>query len=150
MSRKRCRRRVWAQIPRREFLPKLPADQVTELGLGHSTNFDLIAKGEADAQVMWDLVACVLMWSKAAEELQAGVDEMVEQVQLTDALVRRYGLTGRVAFEDGEFELARRGVEVMDQLAELVDKPTAIACSEWGLMKMQAAAAAAAVAGGAT
>jgi len=125
MSRKRCRRRIWAPIPRREFLPKLPPDQVTELGLGHSTNLDLIARGAADAQVMWDLVACVLMWSKAAEALQAGVDEMLEQLQLTDAMVR----------------------QVMDQLAELVDKPTAIACAEWGLMKMQAAAAAAAAAG---
>lgn len=147
MSRKRCRRRVWPAIPPRELLPKLPADQVTELGLGHSTNLDLIARGAADAQVMWDLVACVLMWSKAAEALQAGVDEMLEQLQLTDALVRRYALTGLVVFEGDEFELARRGVEVMDQLAELVDKPTAIACAEWGLMKMQAAAAAAAAAG---
>jgi hypothetical protein len=144
MSRKRCRRRIWAAIPPRELLPKLPADQVRELSLVHSSNLDLLATGQASEQVMWDLVSGVLLWSKAAEQLKAGVDEMLEQVQLATAIVQRYGRTGRVGLSGAEYQLAKRGVEVMDQLAELVDKPTAIACAEWGLLKMREMAAAAA------
>lgn len=141
MSRKRCRRRVWPAIPPRELLPKLPADQVREISLGHASNLDLVAKGLADEQVLWDVVASVLLWSKAAEQLHAGVDEMLEQLQLVTAVVHRYGRTGSVGFSGTEYQLAKRGVEVMDQLAELVDKPTALACAEWGLIKMREMAA---------
>lgn len=125
-------------MPRREFLPKLTREQVQALSLAHVTNLDLVARGQADEQLLWDLTGAVLLWSKVAEQLQAGVDEMLEQVQLVTAVVQRYGRTGRVGFSGTEYQLAKRGVEVMDQLAEIVDKPTAEAAAEWGLLRVQA------------
>lgn len=140
MSRKRCHRRPVVAMPRREFLPKLTREQVQALSLAHVTNLDLVARGQADEQLLWDLTGAVLLWSKVAEQLQAGVDEMLEQVQLVTAVVQRYGRTGRVGFSGTEYQLAKRGVEVMDQLAEIVDKPTAEAAAEWGLVQVQAMA----------
>ena len=124
-------------MPRRELLPKLTRDQVRALSLAHVTNLDLVARGQADEQLLWDMTGAVLLWSKVAEQLQAGVDEMLEQVRMVTAVVQRYGRTGRVGFNGTEYQLAKRGVEVMDQLAEMVDKPTAEAAAEWGQMQVQ-------------
>lgn len=140
MSRKRCHRRHWLPIPRRDLLPKLTRDQVRALCLAHMTNLDQVAKGKADEALLWDMVGGVLLWSKVAEQLQADVDEMVEQLNLATAVVERYGRTGRVGFSGTEYQLAKRGVEVMDQLAEMVDKPTAEAAAEWSLARVQAMA----------
>lgn len=140
MSRKRCHRRHWVPMPPRALLPKLTRDQVQDLCLAHMTNLDLVANGKADEALLWDMVGAVLLWSKVAEQLQAGVDEMLEQLNLATAVVQRYGRTGRVGFSGTEYQLAKRGVEVMDQLAEMVDKPTAVAAAEWGNLRVQAMA----------
>ena len=140
MSRKRCRRRVWLPLPRRELRPKLSRDQVRDLGAAHITNLDLVARGQGTEALLWDTVGAVLLWSKVAEELQAGIDEMAEQVQLATSMVQRYGRTGRVGFSGTEYQLAKRGVEVMDQLAERVDRPTAVMAAAWSEARVQAMA----------
>ena len=137
MTRKRCRRRLWLPLPRRELRPKLSRDQVRDLATAHITNLDLVARGKGDEALLWDTVGAVLLWSRVAEQLQAGVDEMLEQVRLATALVQRYGRTGRVGFSGTEYQLAKRGVEVMDQLAEMVDQPTAVAAAAWSEARVQ-------------
>lgn len=131
MSRKRCHRRAVVPMPPRGLRPKLDAGQVRDLGLAHTINLDVIARGEADEAVLWQTVGGVLTWSKVAELMQVGEDEMAAQLEMATRLVERYGRTGRVGFLGLEYQVAKRGVIVMDQLAEMVDRATAIAAAEW-------------------
>lgn len=121
--------------------PKLTHDQRLDLGLCHAVNLDVIARGEAQESMLWDWVGSVLTWSKAAEMLGLGVDEMVEQLALAERLVSRYGRTGRVAFDGPDYQLAKVGLEVMDQLAHQVDRPTAVAAADWSERRVNEMAA---------
>jgi hypothetical protein len=132
MRRKPCRRRVITALPPRGLRPKLTRDQVIGLGLAHMTNLDLISKGQADESVLWQMVEGVFIWSRVAELLGAGVPEMAAQLEMAISVIERFGRTGKVGFSGTEYVLARRGVEVMDELAELVDTPTAVAAANWG------------------
>lgn len=132
MSRKHRPRRVWVPLPPRGLRPKLAADQITDLALAHLTNLDLISKGQANEQELWQMVGGVFTWTKAAELLDLGVDEMRAQLELATRVVERYGRTGRIGFSGVEYQLAKRGVDVMDALASAVDQVTAIAAAEWG------------------
>jgi sulfite reductase beta subunit-like hemoprotein len=139
--KKRCLRRVFVPLPPRGLLRKLAPDQVTDLALVHLTNLDLISRGLADEAVLWQMVGGVLTWSRAADLLGVGVDEMRAQLELVTRVVERYGRTGRVGFSGIEYQVAKLGVEVMDQLAEMVDAPTAVAAAEWGEARVNALAA---------
>lgn len=123
-------------MPPRGLRPKLAKDQVLDLGLVHAVNLDAIAKGQADEAMLWDWVGGVLTWSKVAELLQIGVDEMNEQLGLATRLVERYGRTGRVAFDGPDYQLAKVGMDVMDQLAERVDRHTANVAADWSEAKV--------------
>jgi hypothetical protein len=142
VTRKQCRRRVIAPMPPRGLRPKLDRDQVTDLALAHMTNLDLISKGHADEGVLWQMVGGVFTWSRAADLLQIGVPEMRAQLELATRVVERYGRTGRVGFSGTEYQVAKLGVDVMDQLAEMVDKATALAAAEWGEAQVNALSAA--------
>ena len=142
MSRKRCTRRVVVPLPPRGLRPRLTPDQVTDLALAHLTNLDLIAKGQATVDEMWQMVGGVFTWSRAADLLQVGVPEMRAQLELATRVVERYGRTGRVGFSGTEYQAAKIGVQVMDELAALVDKPTAIAAAEWGEVEVNRLSAA--------
>jgi hypothetical protein len=131
MSRKRCIRRIVLALPPRGLRPRLAPDQVRDLGLAHVVNLDVIARGEADEAILWQWVGGILTWSRVAELLQAGVPEMHEQLELATRLIERYGRTGRVGFSGPDYQAARDGLQVMDRLAEIVDKPTALAAVEW-------------------
>lgn len=125
----------------RGLRPKLTRDQRLDLGLCHVANLDVIARGEAQESMLWDWVGSVLTWSKVAEMLDLGVDEMVQQLALAERLVSRYGRTGRVAFDGPDYQLAKIGLEVMDQLAHQVDRPTAIAAADWSERRVNEMAA---------
>jgi hypothetical protein len=129
--RKRCMRRKVVPMPPRGLRPRLAADQVRDLGLAHVVNLDTIARGEADEALLWQWVGGVLTWSRVADLLQAGAPEMRDQLVLAAQLVERYGSTGRVVFTGPEYQRAKEGIGVMDQLAEVVDRPTAVAAAEW-------------------
>ncbi len=120
-----------ARMPR-AFRPKLSADQLRDLGLCHFANLDSIARGEAEEQTLWDWVGAVLTWSKAAELLERGTDEMGLQLDLATRMVNRYRDSGRILFSGPDYQLAKVGAEVMDALAEAVDRPTAVAAADWG------------------
>jgi hypothetical protein len=141
MSRKRCRRQVFIPLPPRGLRPKLASDQVTDLALCHLQTLDDISRGRATEVTLWDLVGAAFTWSRTAELLDLGVPEMAAQLELATRVVERYGRTGRIGFSGTEYQMAKLGVDVMDQLAEIVDRPTAIAAAEWGETKVNALAA---------
>lgn len=115
----------------RGLRPKLARDQRLDLGLCHIFSLDDIAKGQGTAQAIWDWVANVLTWSHASEALRHEVPAMQAQLGLCLGLIDRYRRTGRVAFTGPEYQLAKEGVCLMDELAERVDRPTALAAATW-------------------
>lgn len=110
---------------------RLAPDQVRDLALVHNMTLDALAKGHAGPAVMWELVEGALTWSRVADLIHLDQDEMRGQLELATRVVERYGATGRVALEGLEYDVARHGVMVMDELASRVDVVTAIAAAEW-------------------
>jgi hypothetical protein len=119
-----------ARLPQ-HMRPKLTKDQRIDLGLAHVVNLELIRTGEADDAVLWQYVGGVLTWSRVADLLQSGQEEMRAQLDLASDLVARYGRTGRVLFTGPEYQLAKLGMAYMDDLAEIVDQPTASLAADW-------------------
>lgn len=129
--------RLADRLPR-GLRPKLPADQVHDLSMAHNVNLDTIQRGEANTDVLWQYVGGVLTWMRVAEELGVGHPEMLEQHELALRLVARcVRLGGPPHFAAGEYDTARRGVIVMDMLAERVDRRTALAAATWAEIRVQ-------------
>lgn len=142
MSRRRLTRfELLARMPR-AFRPKLKADQLLDLGLAHNENLSAIADGTAEPSMIWDYVGGVLTWWRVSRLLQIGEPEMDLQLEVATRLVERFGRTDRVRFDGPDLQLARTGVIVMDQLAEIVDRPTAIAAADWSEAEVNRMAAA--------
>lgn len=142
MSRRTSPRRPrWPAQPPRGLRPRLAPEQLLDLGLAHVVNLDAIARGEADESLLWQWVGGVLTWSRVAIMLDRGAPEMLEQVRLATRLVQRYGRTGRVLFTGTDYQIAKDGVALMDELARLVDRPTAIAAADWSERKVAQMAA---------
>lgn len=131
MSRKRCNRRSVTPLPPRGLRAKLDQSQVKDLSLCHLVNLDAIATGTADAGLLWSFCGGVLTWSRVASLLKVGEAELSLQLDLALAVVERFKRTGRVGFSGPEYQLAKEGVGYMDDLAAIVDRPTAIAAAEW-------------------
>jgi hypothetical protein len=125
-------------MPPRGLRHKLSRDQVIDLGLAHVVNLDAIARGVATEAVLWQWIGGLFTWSRAAELLDLGADEMTAQLELSVAVVERFWRTGRAVFTGPEYQLAKRGVEVMDALAEQVDLATAILAARWGELRVNA------------
>ncbi|MDP4300382.1 hypothetical protein [Leptothrix discophora] len=143
MTRKHCPRRPIQPLPPRGLRPKLDADQLVDLGLVHACNLDDLVVGRATETTLQDWVACALTWSRAADLLGAGVAEMTEQLMLTTAVLDRYRHTGRIELTSAEYATARAGLQVMDELARLVDRATAVEAARWseGRMRLMSAGA---------
>ena len=131
MTRKRCHRRpVVLQLPP-GMRPKLSAAQVLDVSLYHAINLDAIAQGTAEPSILWDLARSVLTWSEAAKLAGRGVPEMTRQLEMVERLIERFSRTNRVRFDGPDYQLAKRGLDVMDELASTVDKAVAIAAATW-------------------
>ena len=115
----------------RGLRPKLDRSQITDLALAHTTNYDLIRTGQADEAVLWQWVGGMLTWYRVAELLELGVPEMHAQLLLAEAVLQRYGRTGRIGVSGPELQAAAEGVLIMDQLAQAVDRATAIRAADW-------------------
>lgn len=115
----------------RAFRPKLAPDQVRDLAVVHLENLDAIANGEGTPELMWQVAGGIFTWHRVAEKLQAGVPEMTALLELVERLIERFKRSGRVGFSGTEYQLARHGVDYMDQLAEIVDRRTAIEAAEY-------------------
>jgi hypothetical protein len=138
--RKHCPRHPQPRMPR-WLRPRLASDQLRDLELVHLVNLDAIARGDADEQTLWQVVGGVFTWSRVADLLRLGSDDMRAQLELATRLVERYGRTGRIVFTGPEYQLAKRGVDVMDELARRVDRPTAVAAAEWSEARVNALSA---------
>ncbi len=133
-------RRMPARLPPalRCFAPRLAADQVQDLALLHVDTLDSIVTGQADEVTLWNWIGSILTWSRVAELLERGMDQMTEQLGLATAVLERYGATGSVEFRGMEYQIAKIGVEVMDTLAGFVDRPTAVAAADWSEARLHA------------
>jgi len=129
------RAELLSRLPR-AFRPKLAPDQVRDLALAHVVNLDAIATGQAGEEILWQQVGGTLTWCRVAELLGMGEPEMAEQLQLLEQVVARYRSTGRVVFTGPEYQLAKKGLQVMDLLATIVDRPTALQAADWGELRM--------------
>lgn len=126
-----ARRRKTVLVAPWQLNTKLHSEQVRDLEMVHIVNLDALASGRAGADVMWQTMGGVLTWLRVAEKLGQGVEEMQAQHALMTDVVARWVRTGQVGFANGEYETAREGVLVMDQLAKLVDRATAVAATNW-------------------
>ena len=128
MTRKRCHRRIVIALPPRSLRPRMTPDTLTTLAIAHNTNLDEISRGTASEQTLWDFCGAVFTWSKVAEMLQQGMQEMTPQLELATRVVERYG---RIGFSGPEYQAAKLGVMMMDALAEAVDVDTAKIAAAW-------------------
>lgn len=111
--------------------PGLSKDSLRDLGLAHHSNVDSVAKGDANEETLWQMLAGVITWCYVADKLSAGIPEMTAQSHLLTAVLERYRCTGKIGFSGAEYQLAKEGADVMDQLAEMVDAYTALQAAIW-------------------
>lgn len=115
----------------------LQPDQLQKLSMCHHVNLDAICSSQAEPAILWDFIGGVLTWWKAAQLLQAGIDEMDTQLEVAARLCERWSRTGRVLFDGPDMQLARDGVAWMDQLAGLVDTRTAWLACDWSQREVE-------------
>jgi len=128
----------FAPIPPPGLRPKLSKSQVCGLGLAHIANLDLISRGEATEEVLWQWIGGAMTWSYVAGALQRrnadryreAAEAMRLQLMVAESVVQRYGRTGRVGFSGPEYQQAKDACEWMDALAEVVDRATALRAAE--------------------
>jgi hypothetical protein len=119
-----------ARLPR-GMRPRLTRQQRLHLALAHNTNLDAIQRGQAGDDELWHVVGGVLTWWAVALDLQQLEAELLEQLQLAARLLERRGRTGRVLFTGPDYQTAKAGVMAMDELADMVDQPTAGRAADW-------------------
>lgn len=129
--KKRCNRRRVLALPPRGLRPKLRRQDLVQVGLYAVENLDAIATGEAGVSMMWDFCEGVLTWWKVAEMLQMGELEMAGQLEVATRLVERWARTGAVRFDGKDYQMAKIGLDLMDQLAAEVDISTATQAAGW-------------------
>lgn len=134
--RKHCRRRITIPLPPKGLRPKLDKSQLTDLALVHVSTLDALALGKADIDTLYSAVAAAYTWSRCAQLMGIGEQEMAEQLYVLESVVERYKRTGKVGLSGPEYQIARRGVNIMDELAEITDLPTAVAAAAWSEGRM--------------
>jgi hypothetical protein len=104
---------------------------VRELNLIHHIHLDAVATGDTNEKTLWHLVECALTWSRVASHLVRHAAVMRAHLDLITSLVTRYGRTGRIVFTGPEYQQAKHGVNVMNELATCTDLATAQEAAEW-------------------
>ena len=135
MKRKRIPRPA---LPPPGLRPRLRSDQLRDLALCHIQALDSIARGDAQSSTLWQVAEAALAWSRAAYLMHIGEAEMHAQLELALSLIERYKRTGRVLFTGSEYQDAKAGVAIMDELAERTDRATALAACEWADRRISA------------
>lgn len=136
MTRKRTRRQVITPMAPRGLRPKFSQPVLTSIALAHIETLDEIAKGNASEATLWHLAEAAFTWQRVAQVLGLGEEEMLQQLKLATAVVERYRDHGVIVFKGPEYQIAKLGVAVMDELAEKVDEPTAKAAAAWSNAKL--------------
>lgn len=112
-------------------LKRIPDAELVSLQIAHIDALDRIARGTDFSQHLWDWVSNVVLWSRVADVLDLGQDEMAKQLQLCREVLARWQRTGRIGFDGPGYLLAKHGVDVMDELARQVDQGTAHDAAVW-------------------
>lgn len=118
------------------FPVRMGHSQLVDVGIAHIDTLNDIATGQGTYASLRDWVSNVLTWHHAAEAMGLGVDEMAEQLQGCLRLIDRYSRTGRVAFDGPDYQLAKLGVNVMDELARQVPRAVALEAVAWSTLKL--------------
>ncbi len=133
---KRLTRDQLLQHTQLRFPVRMNKRDLVHVGIAHIDTLNDIATGAGTYATLRDWVSNVLTWSWAAEAMSLGVDEMGEQLQVCLRLIERHRRTGRVAFDGPDYQLAKRGVEVMDELASQVPRAIALDAVAWSTLKL--------------
>lgn len=120
-----------------DVLLPLARNDVLSLQIAHADTLAQILSGRGTAQTLWDWVSNVLTWSRAADLAGLGVEEMGFQLQLCADLIAHWKLTGRVGFDGPGLQLARHGVDVMDELARQVSRHVAREAAIWSEQQLE-------------
>ncbi|WP_119157456.1 hypothetical protein [Caldimonas tepidiphila] len=116
----------------------LTVEQIRTIRLAHTSTLDALHSGEASDATLWDWVESGLTWSRTSQLLGEGEPEMDAQLELMLSVLERYGRTGRITLEGGEYEAARRGVMVMDMLADRTTDVVASEAAMWSNAQLEA------------
>lgn len=136
MPRPRLTRDQLLQRAQRAFPVRMGRGDLINCAIAHIDTLNDIASGRGTYAALRDWVSNVLTWHHAAEAMGLGVGEMAEQLQACLLLIDRYARTGRVAFDGPDYQLAKRGVDVMDELARQVPRAIALDAVAWSTAKL--------------
>jgi hypothetical protein len=119
--------------------PKLSKALQLETGMCHIVNHDAVARGNCtDTVILYDYVHTVMAWSRVAELIGQGIEEMVVQLELAKRVEDHHNATGYITYTTPtDMDLGAIGVEVMDALAEQVDEQTFTDAVVWADRQMQ-------------
>lgn len=131
MPRPRLTRDQLLQRAQRAFPVRMGRRDLVNVGIVHIDTLNDIATGRGTFASLRDWASNVLTWYRAAELMGVGVEEMTAQRECAARLVERYERTGRVAFDGPDYQLAKHGVEVMDELARQVPRAIALDAVAW-------------------
>lgn len=129
--RKRCHRKPVQPLPPRGMRAKMTRDDLLTTGIAHMQLLDDIASGRGTEETLWNMAGQAVTWSRVAHLLKTREAEMVPQLEMAAAVIERYGRTGKVGFSGPEYQRAKEGVAIMDELAALVHVDTAQAAARW-------------------
>lgn len=136
MPRPRLTRDQLLQRAQRAFPVRMSRAQLVDVGIAHIDTLHDIATGAGTYDSLRDWVSNVLTWHRVAEQMQLGFDEMTAQLNVCLSLIDRYRRTGRVAFDGPDYQLAKLGVDVMDELARQVPRAVALDAVAWSTIKL--------------
>lgn len=136
MPRPRLTRDQLLQRAQRRFPVRMDRAQLVDVGIAHIDTLNDIATGAGTFVSLRDWTSNVMTWHYAAEAMSLGLDEMAAQLECCERLIERYTRTGRVAFDGPDYQLAKLGVEVMDELARQVPRAIALEAVAWSNAKL--------------
>lgn len=125
-------------------LPKFWRSKVTasvqlDSKVAHWQFISAFVDGTADATTLQEWIDSGFTYSQMMHLLHADGTEftaeaeraLVDQLEIYDAVARRYRATGRVAFSGPELAIARAAAEVMDSLIEMDRHGIALKAALW-------------------
>lgn len=133
---KRLTRDQLLQRAQRRFPVLMGKRDLVHVGIAHIDTLNDIATGAGTVATLRDWTSNVMTWHYAADTMGMGLAEMDEQLRCCERLIERYHRTGRVAFDGPDYQLAKLGVEVMDELARHVPRAIALEAVAWSNAKL--------------
>ena len=129
--RKHTRRRVVVPQPPPGLRRMLDTNQRRDLALSHALALDDIVRGQATPEMLWEVAGATLTCSFVAQLIDVGEPEMSEQMQVIGRLIERFKRTGVLRFDGPDYQLAKTGLHVMDELALIATHAQANAAADF-------------------